>query len=92
VSCVDYHHPVVLAKEMATIDLLSEGRLAEQLGATFGLSISEIMSHPHTLLGSVDYLCDELERRRDVYNISYVSIPEDQAVAFAPVVHRLADK
>src|SRR6185437_12003570 len=33
VSCVDYHNPVVLAKELATIDLLSDGRLEAGLGA-----------------------------------------------------------
>ncbi len=33
VSCVDYHNPVVLAKELATIDLLSGGRLEAGLGA-----------------------------------------------------------
>jgi probable F420-dependent oxidoreductase len=64
--------------------------VAERLGATFGLTTSQIMSHPHMLLGSIDYLCDELERRREVYDISYVSLPEDQAVGFAPMVQRLA--
>ena len=33
VMCVDYHQPVVLAKSLATIDLLSDGRLEPGFGA-----------------------------------------------------------
>ena len=33
VLCVDYHHPAVLAKEIATVDLLSDGRVEMGLGA-----------------------------------------------------------
>ena len=57
---------------------------------SFGLSEEEVRAHPHMLVGSVDAICDELVRRREVYGISYVSVPADLAEAFAPVVQRLA--
>ena len=43
VICVDYHHPTVLAKELATIDFLSEGRLEIGFGAGWVASEYEAM-------------------------------------------------
>src|SRR3954454_16068958 len=46
VFCVDYHVPAVLAKEAATIDLLSDGRLELGLGAGWIRSEYEAMGVP----------------------------------------------
>ncbi len=43
VLCVDYHQPVVLAKELSTIDLLSDGRLEPGFGAGWTASEYEAM-------------------------------------------------
>jgi hypothetical protein len=58
----------------------------------FGLSESDMASHPHALFGSVDSICEELERRRETFGISYITVNEDAMDAFAPVVTRLAGK
>jgi probable F420-dependent oxidoreductase len=44
--CVDYHHPVVLAKELATLDLLGNGRLEVGLGAGWMASEYSAMGIP----------------------------------------------
>ena len=47
----DYKHPVVLAKELATIDLLSEGRLEIGLGAGWMISDYEQSGIPYDAPG-----------------------------------------
>ena len=46
--------------------------------------------------GSIDYMCEELERLREIYGISYIAVLDDGdnnlVEAFAPVVKRLAGK
>ncbi|MEZ5558996.1 MAG: TIGR03621 family F420-dependent LLM class oxidoreductase [Pseudomonadales bacterium] len=58
----------------------------------FGYSEDEMRRHPHALFGSVDTVCEELERRRALHGINYVTVGEDAMQAFAPVVARLAGR
>ncbi len=58
----------------------------------FGVDEADMVHHPHALIGSVDAICDKLERRRELFGISYVTVGADTMDAFAPVVERLAGK
>ncbi len=58
----------------------------------FGISEDEMRVHPHALFGSVDTICEELERRRELFGISYITVNKDNMEAFAPVVERLNGK
>ncbi|MEQ8483022.1 MAG: TIGR03621 family F420-dependent LLM class oxidoreductase [Pseudomonadales bacterium] len=60
--------------------------------SNFGYSEEEMRRHPHALFGSVETICEELERRRALHGISYVTVGEDAMEPFAPVVARLAGK
>jgi hypothetical protein len=57
-----------------------------------GIDAEEMLHHPHGLFGSVDTVCDELQRRREQYGISYVTVGDAALEPFAPVVARLAGK
>ena len=61
----------------------------EGMAKVFGLTSKEMHSHPHGLFGSIDILCEELERRREEYGIHYVTVTDEVAEDFAPVVARL---
>ena len=66
------------------------GPVITQMAAMFGLSEEAMQSHPHALFGGVDAIVDELERRREAFGISYVTVGDQAMEAFAPVVKRLA--
>jgi probable F420-dependent oxidoreductase len=66
--------------------------IAAGLGRALGLSGEEMLRHPHALFGSVDAIADELERRRETYGISYVTVGDAALEAFAPVVARLTGR
>lgn len=63
-----------------------------QFAQMFGMSEADMAQHPHALFGSVDAICDELERRREAFGISYITVGKDNMESFAPVVERLSGK
>jgi len=63
-----------------------------QFAQMFGMSESEMAKHPHALFGSVDAICEELERRRELHGISYITVGKDNMEAFAPVVAKLSGR
>ncbi|MCZ6856062.1 MAG: TIGR03621 family F420-dependent LLM class oxidoreductase [Gammaproteobacteria bacterium] len=66
--------------------------VVENFAQMFGYSEEDMRKHPHALFGGVDTICEELERRRELHGISYVTVSQDAMVAFAPVVERLSGK
>jgi len=64
--------------------------VSDGIGAAFGLTGEEMRAHPHALFGTVDTICDELVRRRELYGISYVTVNDIHMLDFAPVVAKLA--
>jgi probable F420-dependent oxidoreductase len=64
--------------------------LTEQLAPLFGVTPDEMRRSSAVCVGTVDEICDTLERRRAEWGTSYVVVDEHSFEAFAPVVARLA--
>ena len=43
-------------------------------------------------VGTIDQICDDLERRRDRWGVSYFVVQADGLDVFAPVVARMAGR
>lgn len=67
-------------------------QMVENFAQMFGYSEEDMRKHPHALFGGVDTVCEELERRRELHGISYITVGLDAMEAFAPVVERLTGK
>ena len=77
-----------IAAYFVSIDGRSEVGSEETAGRA-GLDVEGLRTFPHGLTGSVEAVCDELVRRREVYGFSYVTVGDTHLEAFAPVVERL---
>ena len=64
---------------------------AEELAGRWPqLSAAEILQSPYVLIGTVDQIVEDRQRRRERWGISYYVVFERDMDAFAPVVARLA--
>lgn len=62
----------------------------DAMASRFGVAPSALAVHPHALIGTVDAVCEQLQRRREIYGVSYVNVAQRSMDAFAPVVAQLA--
>lgn len=62
------------------------------VAAMFGIDRDIVLDIPLALIGTVDELCDRIERRRERWGLSYYTVGADEAEMFAPVVSRLAGR
>ena len=62
----------------------------QQVADRLQLTEEQVHENPHYLLGTVDQICNTLQERREQYGISYITVFEQSAELFAPVVARLA--
>jgi hypothetical protein len=63
---------------------------AEELTSRTQLTPDEILQSPYVLIGSVDQMVEDLQARRERWDISYYVVHEPCFDDFAPVVARLA--
>ena len=66
--------------------------IVDEFSKIFGMPEDQMKEHPHALFGSEEEICDELERRREIFGISYVTVGTNNLESFAPVVKKLTGK
>jgi probable F420-dependent oxidoreductase len=72
--------------------LITENRQAgaEELAKHTGMTSEQVLDNVHMLVGTVDQIVEDLQRRREQFGISYITAGERYADDFAPIVARLA--
>lgn len=62
----------------------------EAIAPAFAIEPAEVEDYPHAWVGSVEQICEDLQRRRERWDISYLTVQTDAMEAMAPVVAALA--
>jgi probable F420-dependent oxidoreductase len=64
--------------------------VAEKAGRGMGMDAASMIASPHTIVGSVEQVIDELVEQRERWQASYVTVQSNAFESFAPVVAALA--
>jgi hypothetical protein len=65
---------------------------AAELARAFGATPEQVLGSVHFLVGTVDIMVAEIQRWREEYGISYISVIQPYMDVLAPVVARLAGR
>jgi probable F420-dependent oxidoreductase len=63
--------------------------MADALAGGFGLTPAAALASPHSLVGTVEQIADDLVERRERWGISYIGVSLDAMEAMRPIVARL---
>lgn len=66
--------------------------IAQGLAGAINTSVETVLDIPHFLIGTLDEIAEDLERRRERFGLSYVIVQGEAAESFAPVVKRLTGR
>lgn len=64
--------------------------MAQRLAAAMNVSPEEVLASPQVLLGTIDEMVEDLQRRRDEFGLSYFVVVDSNMETLAPIVARLA--
>ena len=84
-----YPHVEVNMRVFMTAVTDSRDEMATNLAAGFGLTPEQALATPAALVGTVDQICDNLEERRDRWDMSYITVGPEVMDEFSAVVERL---
>lgn len=76
----------------ATIVTEDRSHAIQQVAERFQATEKQMLTLPHCLIGTVHQIREDLQERRAKYGISYISVFEESAEVFAPVVADLMGK
>lgn len=64
-------------------------KMNELLAGVFAITPDEVSDVPHAMIGSVDGICEQLERRRERWGMSYFVVQGDAMETMAPIIAKL---